>query len=152
MLYLSNIFYQMEATGVLDPDDDNDLFVLHCVFLPRIYHSLNDFTRPWNVHPLLTERNWSPRKMWIYSNLKLDESETPQCVWMNTALLQMKITSDTVNVPEIAVPLQAEQLQESVDINTVFDYYGIGHHIYIHLRSLLHHMLHVQLLHSIVMT
>ncbi len=30
------LFYAMEATGVLDPCDDFDLFVLHSIFLPRI--------------------------------------------------------------------------------------------------------------------
>ena len=141
-----NIFYQMEATGLLDPDDDNDLFVLHCVFLPRINHSLNEFTRAWNVHPLRTERNWSPRKMWINSTLQLDESETPQCLDEYGIDHYGPATDEdhyTIDVPETAVPLQAEQLQEfteSVDVNTVFDDYGIGH--YIHLRSLLNHMLY----------
>ena len=34
------IFYYMEEQQLLDPDSELDLFVLHCVFLPRINHSL----------------------------------------------------------------------------------------------------------------
>ncbi len=50
---------------MLDPDDDSDLFVLHCVFLPAINHHLQVFLKAWNQHPLRTERNWSPHKIWI---------------------------------------------------------------------------------------
>ena len=38
------IFYYMEEQQLLDPDSELDLFVLHCVFLPRINHSLECFT------------------------------------------------------------------------------------------------------------
>ena len=59
------VFYFLEARDLLDPADDSDLFVLHCVFLPAIVHHLQLFARAWNQHPVRTERNWSPRKMWI---------------------------------------------------------------------------------------
>ena len=59
------IFYYMEEQQLLDPDSELDLFVLHCVFLPRINHSLKCFTAAWNQHPLRTERMWSPRKIWM---------------------------------------------------------------------------------------
>ena len=59
------LFYAMEAIGVLDPTDDSDLFVLHCVFLPRIIKSLHDFSRAWNLHPIRTEQNWSPEKLTV---------------------------------------------------------------------------------------
>lgn len=42
-----------------------DLFVLHCVFLPVINHHLQQFAKGWNQHPIRTERNWSPHKIWI---------------------------------------------------------------------------------------
>ena len=46
------LFSSMEATGVLDPDNEVDLYVLHCVFMPRINKSLGEFTRAWNMHPV----------------------------------------------------------------------------------------------------
>ena len=52
------LFYGMEATGILDPDCESDLFVLHCVYLPRINKSLRQFMIAWNNHPLCTEHNW----------------------------------------------------------------------------------------------
>ena len=59
------IFYFLEAQDLLDPDNECDLFVLHCVFLPVINHHLQAFVKAWNKHPLRTERNWSPHKIWI---------------------------------------------------------------------------------------
>ena len=59
------VFYLLEAQELLDPDSELDLFVLHDVFLRVINHHLNVFVNAWNHHPLRTERNWSPRKIWI---------------------------------------------------------------------------------------
>ena len=59
------VFYYLEAQGLLDPDNECDLFVLHCVFLPVINHHLLAFSNAWNQHPIRTERNWSPHKIWI---------------------------------------------------------------------------------------
>ena len=59
------IFYFLEARELLDPANDCDLFVLHCVFLPVINHHLQQFAKGWNQHPIRTERNWSPHKIWI---------------------------------------------------------------------------------------
>ena len=46
------IFYFLEAQDLLDPDNECDLFVLHCVFLPVINHHLQAFVIAWNKHPL----------------------------------------------------------------------------------------------------
>ena len=64
------LFYPMEATGVLDPDSDTDLFVLNCVFLPRVNRSLAEFSRAWNFHPIRSEQNWSPRQVMINSLIR----------------------------------------------------------------------------------
>lgn len=67
------LFQSMEATGVLDPDCEVDLFTLHCLYLPRINHLLDEFTKAWNRHPLRTEHNWSPYKIWTNSVLRDEE-------------------------------------------------------------------------------
>lgn len=59
------VFYLLEAQYLLDPDSDPDLFILHCVFLRVINHHLSVFVKAWNRHPMRTERNWSPHKIWI---------------------------------------------------------------------------------------
>ena len=60
-----SLFYTMEAEGLLDPDSERDIFVLHCVYLPMLQHSLQEFATAWNRHPMRTEHNWSPRKIWF---------------------------------------------------------------------------------------
>ena len=42
------VFYFLEAQGVLDPDNECDQFVLHCVFLPVVDHLLQAYTGAWN--------------------------------------------------------------------------------------------------------
>ena len=73
------LFYEMEALDVMQADSELDLFVLHCIFLPRIRKSLSDFCKAWNLHPLRTEHNWCPRKIWINSVMRdsVDTSFNP---------------------------------------------------------------------------
>jgi hypothetical protein len=58
------LFFYMEGVGDLDPLSDTDLFVLHMVFVPRINQCWMEFRASWNIHPLRTEHNWSPKKIW----------------------------------------------------------------------------------------
>ena len=67
------LFCTMETTGILDPTNEVDLFVLQYVFLPKINQALHEFASAWNHHPLRTERNWSPKKIWLNGVLN------PQC-------------------------------------------------------------------------
>ena len=49
------LFHSTEEFGVLDPDNELDIFTLHCLYLPRINNSLVEFLKAWNRHPLRTE-------------------------------------------------------------------------------------------------
>ena len=51
-----NLFYSLEDTGDLNPDDPVHIWSLHFVYLQRLQNSLNRFTEAWNNHPLRTER------------------------------------------------------------------------------------------------
>ena len=59
------LFYAMESTGILNPDDPVHLFTLHLVFTPRINNALSEFMEAFNHHRVRTERNWSPYQMWL---------------------------------------------------------------------------------------
>ena len=58
------LFYEMEDCGLLDINDNYDLYALHYVFLPRINSQLTQFVRAWNRHPLRTEGGLSPLELW----------------------------------------------------------------------------------------
>ena len=57
-------FQSMEEAGILDRNNDIHLFTLQFIFLPRINRALESFTSAWNFHPVRTERNWTPMRMW----------------------------------------------------------------------------------------
>ena len=66
---VAHIFYYtfqaMEESGVLDMSNPTHKFALHFVFLPRINKALSSFVLAWNSHPLRTENNWSPERIWV---------------------------------------------------------------------------------------
>ena len=46
------LFYFMEQTDILDPLNEEHLYALHYVYIPRINRALSEFTRGWNHHPI----------------------------------------------------------------------------------------------------
>ena len=121
------VFYFLEAQGVLDPDNEYDLFVLHCVFLPVVNHLLQAYARAWNQHPVRTERNWSPHKIWV--NGIIDPARrnlTAVTDVVNGALVTEELGIDeegplpdeqihTVDVPETLCPLSDSSAQLFLD-------------------------------------
>ena len=65
-----SIFYEMEAEGILNPDNLTDIFCLHYVFLPKLNHDLMEFIAAHNNHPVSTEHNETPSQL-FFLNLNL---------------------------------------------------------------------------------
>ena len=63
--YFYFLFYSLEDVGLLDPDSDIDLYVLHLIFLPKIQSQLDLFSEAWCNHPLRTAQNQTPYQLWI---------------------------------------------------------------------------------------
>ena len=59
----SDLFY-IEGHDLLDPLSEEHLIALYYVFSPRINNCINSFTRQWNFHPIRTEGNLSPYRLW----------------------------------------------------------------------------------------
>ena len=57
--------------GILNIENSIHRFILHYIFLPRINIVLRSFTSGWNKHPLRTERNWSPERLWTNGMIDL---------------------------------------------------------------------------------
>ena len=64
-------FHSMEEAGILDRNNVLHLFSLHYVFLPRINTALDSFVEAWNLHPIRTERNWTPEQIWMNGMIDL---------------------------------------------------------------------------------
>ena len=55
--YYKDLFIFMQDDGILDCNDERDLYALHYVFLPAIQASLDEFVRQWNNHGFRAETN-----------------------------------------------------------------------------------------------
>ena len=56
-------FMELEEDGLLSIDDENSMFILHHVYLPRINQEIEDYRKGWNAHPLSTESYHSPEQL-----------------------------------------------------------------------------------------
>ena len=72
---VAHIFYYtfqaMEESGLLEIDNSLHKVALHYVYLPRLNRALSSFASAWNNHPLRTENNWSPERIWVNGMLDL---------------------------------------------------------------------------------
>ena len=65
-----NEFNELEKEGLLDPENEADLFCLHLVYLPLINKRLNEFVQGSNHHSLSTENNKTPLQL-FHCNTRL---------------------------------------------------------------------------------
>ncbi|MGH0133436.1 UNVERIFIED_CONTAM: hypothetical protein FKN15_032326 [Acipenser sinensis] len=59
------IFYNLEAEALLNPDNEIHLYAFHWAFLPQVQRHLQFFKEVWNNHKLRTEGNQSPVQLWL---------------------------------------------------------------------------------------
>ena len=60
-----HLFYHMESDGILDPSNEEHLFLLHYVFGPIINRNIQIFQEGYHQSPIRTERSLSPEQLWI---------------------------------------------------------------------------------------
>ena len=60
-----NVFHYLEMSDLLDPLNGLHLFCLRHVFIPRINHTLKEFVRQHNSHPIRTEHCYTPEQLYI---------------------------------------------------------------------------------------
>ena len=58
-------FYFLEDCGLLDIQDERDIYALHFSFLGVIQDQLNNFMLGWSNHGLRTEHGKSPMQLWV---------------------------------------------------------------------------------------
>ena len=135
LLHLSQAFYSMEATEILDPVCKVDLFVLHCVFLPQINKALTEFSRAWNLHFVRTARKWSPHQILLNSMIQEEDISDTVCsdnYRIDPEAPIAKEDADTVVIPKTLSPLSEDDLQDflsTVDTEMPFDDLGVQHYM-----------------------
>ena len=68
------LFYFLEHNALLDPINEQHLFALHFIFLPRINRALDTFRDGWNQHGIHTEGNHFPLQLFHSGTLRLQHS------------------------------------------------------------------------------
>jgi hypothetical protein len=78
---------QLEEDGVLDVDDEVQMYVLHRIFLPRLNWHLQMFRNGWNNHPISTENNFSPNQLMLKHMLPAEQDIFPVEIQVNVFML-----------------------------------------------------------------
>ena len=139
------VFTELENAGVLNPDNEVDLYSLHFVFVPRINASLSTFVSAWNNHPLSTESNMSPLQLYTaYSQgSDLFEESIDPVTYGNE--VETDDAQDTVDdeescvvVPRTHIPLSDARLERLVrEINPLQHSDDFGKQLFIRTVQLL---------------
>ncbi len=130
---------------MLDPLDEEHLFSLHYVFLPKINQSLNAFRLSWNNHGLRTERGMNPQQLFTAGVLQMRHSGLVAVDFFNQVSDEYGSESDEesfglidindiegVFIPESSLSpteLQLAELQEHVNPLTYTEDYGVSLYI-----------------------
>lgn len=114
-------FYELENEGILDPENDTDVFCLHYVYLPRMNQSLTEFINAHNNHAISSARNVSPAQLfWINIHHTVPESYNASA-WRGVDVRELIARRETlphVQVSETPNPLNetmADELERSVN-------------------------------------
>ncbi len=68
------LFYFLEHQGLLDHLNEEHLYAVAYVYLPRINRSLQVFCEGWNNHGIRTMHHLSPRQLFVSGTLQLRNS------------------------------------------------------------------------------
>uniref|UniRef100_A0A3B1J120 Integrase catalytic domain-containing protein n=1 Tax=Astyanax mexicanus TaxID=7994 RepID=A0A3B1J120_ASTMX len=123
---LTNVYYDifsfLESEGIVDIDNEMDLWALHYVYLPRINRDLDAFVRQWNNHSFRTERHQSPTQIFVRGCLEQQGRPTtePQAAPASGVTVpQVHFTLDPANMEQLAAqinPLGGPRTQLGLDI------------------------------------
>ncbi|XP_064641732.1 uncharacterized protein LOC135496373 [Lineus longissimus] len=151
------LFSHMEDEGILDCENSVDLFCLHHIYCPRLNETLARFTEVWNSHKIRTERNMTPRQLFIKGLSTLGGpdliareyfEELNQTEILHFGLdpdapipLEDRVANEIV-VPNILIPIEEElvtRICEQFDPNNNDDEWGLNSYrqMRLHVMSLL---------------
>ena len=131
------LFYFLEETNQLDPLNEQHLYALHYVFVPRINRALNEFTNAWNHHSIRSAHQKSPHQLFTAGMLLLQHSQHTAMDFFTAVDEHYGVDDDGpepdleasgVEVPQLNYQIGAHdlhRLKDTVDPLTVSDNFGI---------------------------
>ena len=114
------LFYFLEHHNLLDPINENHLFALHYVYLPRISLALQQFQQAWNHHGVRTARSLTPNQLFTSDALRLRNSGLPAVDFFDYVPVEYGIEEngfpsddhEGVEIPSSQIQLTDEQMSE----------------------------------------
>ena len=132
----------MEQHDLLDPINENHLFALHNVYLPRIHRSLKQFKEAWNCHVIRTERGKTSNQLFTAGLLRLRYSGLDAVDLFEDVLDEYGESEEGeshneetvdddqgVSVPQLSIsitPMQLSRIHEAVSPLSDDSEYGIS--------------------------
>ena len=85
-----NLFMDMESDGILDPNNEDQLFCLHELYKPAINNMLRKFCDSWVNHKLRTARNKTPLQLFIMGMQRIgrEDSNIPNEYFENLSVVR----------------------------------------------------------------
>ncbi len=122
------LFFHLEVTGLLNPDDEIHLFALHWAFLPQLQHQLNTFKEAWNLHRLRTENGRSPYQLWLQNREAADDLETVCLHILHSKSLKGLVRSNSFIIYSLSGYLFVLLNTKEDMLNNVCNQKALGHH------------------------
>lgn len=114
--HYKDLFQFMEDDGILDSNDELDLYALHYVYLPAIQASLNEFIAQWNHHGLRTMHSTSPLALWYSEVIQTGVNDIDvgdiSLYGIDPDGPVINIETDMVIVPENTIQLTENQARD----------------------------------------
>ena len=110
------LFTHMESEGLLDPMDEEHLFCLHFVYIPRLQKALDECVFQWNSHPISTEGNLSLEQLFItrcFADPTVDE-RLPDDIDMFGSGVDSDADALNNNDYQISVPVNTVQISHEM--------------------------------------
>ena len=100
-----DLFNFMESDGILDPDNEQNIFCLHVVFQPVINDMLSKFSSAWINHKMRTTSNKSPLQLYIMGMQQVQHEigTIPNEYFENFSQVRKKIQCQTITTRVRAV-------------------------------------------------
>ena len=112
-----DIFVCLEEQGILDVNNEVDLFCLHVVFTDRINASIQEFIRSWNSHPLTSENNQTPLQLFSVVN---DSDSSDSDDGSSNIQGQLPVSQPAVEVSDLGfIPCLSLDIQVKVFITQI---------------------------------
>ena len=118
------LFYYLEENNLLDSINEQHLFSLHYIFLPRINRSLKQFQDAWNSHGVRTEKGHTPNQLFTTGSLRLQGAGLTALDFFDNVPEDYGVEeeglapdSDEPFVPRITVEATTAQLAQLESVN-----------------------------------